>query len=142
MNQSVGPFSQQFDVSRSLSIASLTGLEAILSFQFDHAQALATRSSTQLKTALSESTNVNDPAQLLDLMMQQWAAASNILLHDSIISAVDYHIEIFRLLQLQAAETRDLIAESLRQQVVPIEQFSSRNRLVTKTSAFQQMKAA
>ena len=141
MSQNIEAFSQQFDMSRSLGVVALTGLEAFLSFQFDQAQALATRSSTQMRTALAESTNATDPAQLPDLV-QQWTSGANILMHDSIISSIDYQMEIFRLLQLQAAETRDVIAESMHQQVLPIDQGSSRSRRVTKTSDLQQMKAA
>ena len=141
MSQNVEAFSQQFDISRSLGVVALTGLEAFLSFQFDQAQALASRNGEQLRSALSDSSTMNNPAQLPELM-QQWTTGANLLIHDSLISSIDYQMEIFRLLQLQAAETRDVIAESLHQQVVPVDQNSSRNRRVTKTSAYQQMKAA
>lgn len=141
MSRNIEAFSQQFDISRSLGGVALTGLEAFLSFQFDQAQALATRSSSQLRNILSESTSVSDPAQLPELM-QRWTSGANTMIHDSIISTIDYQMEIFRLLQLQAAETRDVIAESMHQQVVPINQGLDHNRRVTKTSAFQNMKAA
>jgi hypothetical protein len=141
MSQNVEAFSQQFDISRSLGVVALTGLEALLSLQFDQAQALASRNSEQLRSALSESSGMSDPAQLPELM-QRWTTGANILIHDSLISGIDYQMEIFRLLQLQAAETRDVIAESLHQQVVPVDQSSGRNRHATKTLAYQQMKAA
>jgi len=141
MNQNVEAFSQQFDISRSLGAVALTGLEAFLSFQLDQAQALATRSSTQLKSALSESSKVSDPAKLSELM-QRWTSGANILMHDSIISGIDYQMEVFRLLQLQAAETRDVISESMHQQVLPMEQSASDKQHVTKASSYKQMKAA
>ncbi len=141
MSKNIDAFSQQFDMSRSMGAVALTGLQALLAFQFDQAQALATRSGEKWRNALSESSHVSNPAQLPEVM-QQWGANTKSLIHDSLISGINYQMEIFRLLQLQAAETRDVITQSMHNQVLPFVQGSNRNRSVTKPASYRHMKAA
>lgn len=141
MSQNIDAFSQQFDMSRSMGVVALTGLQAFLSFQFDQMQALANRSSEKLRNTLSESSQVSSLAQLPELM-QQWEADANTMIHDALLSGIDYQMEIFRLMQLQAAETRDVITESIHHQVLQFDQGSSRNRSASKPTTYRQMKAA
>lgn len=141
MNQNFESLSQQIDLARSLGIAALTGFDAFIALQFDQAQALSTRSTAQAKITLSESSDVHDMAVMPELM-NHWVANANILMQDTIISSVEHQMEVFRLLQLQAAEVRDVIVESMHQQRIPMDQISNQKQRTNQKSALQQMKVA
>lgn len=109
MNQAVEAFNQQINLSRALGTVALTGLKALISAQFDHAQSLAERNSNRVRNALSKSGEPRELSRLPELM-QEWIGGANILVRDEISSGIDYQLEVLRLVQQQAAETREALA--------------------------------
>lgn len=140
MNQAVEPY---ISLSRNLGAVALAGFDEFFSFQLDHAQALATRSSKQLNAALSVASRTSEPERFPETM-QQWMGGANTLFRDAIVFSIDYQIEMLRLMQKQAAETREAIAESGHGQVAAIGKTSAsgRSQRGGKTSGSEQKLAA
>lgn len=133
MNQAVEAFKQHIDLSRTLGTVAITGFEALVSAHFDHAQSFAERSGNRVRTALSKS---GDPDELAHLpkLVQEWIGNANILVRDAISSSIDYQLEMVRLMQQQAAETREVLAESLSEPFASKDHRSLRSRRAAKTA--------
>lgn len=139
MNPQLESFSRAFGLFQNLGAAALTGVEELMSFQLDQAQALIARGSKQLQTSLSEARNVGESG-LSPEVVQQSTGSVNAILRDALISSMDYELEMFRLVQKQAAEAQQLVSETIYEQLATVE--SSTGKRTTKSSAFAQKLAA
>lgn len=141
MNQPVEPFLHHLGFSRNLGATVLAGFEEFFSFQLDHAQAFTSRSSRQMRTVMSGASGTIEPDRFPEVL-QQWIGGTNALIQDTVASTIGYQFEMLRLLQKQAAEAREAIAESMHKQVAAIDQTSGRGRRGSKTSGSEKKLAA
>lgn len=114
-----------------------------MSFQLDHAQALITRGSKQLRTTLSDARKTGEPA-LSPEALQQSIGSANAILRDALASSMDYELEMFRLLRKQGVEAQQLLSDTICEQLAAVESsvVGTSGKRTGKSSAFAQKLAA
>lgn len=120
MTPQFAPFTSNINLFRNLSSALLTGSAEFLSWQIDSTQAFITRSSQQLKAALSDLGSVQEPEQWPETMQNGLLKALK-LSQDFLLASTEYQMESLRLLQAQSTETQKAIAEALNEQFAMVD---------------------
>lgn len=142
MNEQFDQFSQSIDFFRNLGIVSLSGSQELISWQLDNVQSFIALGSQQLRTVMSDVSVVHDPEQWSEAVPTSLRSAIEIT-RDCVLTASDCQMGGLRLLQKQAAEVRQLLADSLSEQSPKIKLVRPADKKNNKTaSIYSQRRAA
>lgn len=106
-------YTRNIDVLRNLSALSLAGSEELVRCQLNHTQALIARGSQQVKDAFAEVATAQTPVQLSNAMHTGVRNAIDIV-RDCVAATSDYQSETLRMVQRQAVETQEILADTLQ----------------------------
>lgn len=141
MNHKFDSFSQVADSARKLCSASLAGSEELICFQLECAEEFFNRNCRQLRVALDQAGELHAP--------EQWPSAvhngiegANALFRDTFVSAIDYQMRSFRLLQKIAIDTQEMWSDSVSGQVAARQPIGASSPRGGKTIPLRQSAAA
>ncbi|HEX6734241.1 MAG TPA: hypothetical protein VF096_05470 [Azonexus sp.] len=137
----MNPFSQNVDLSKNLFAQALSAYEELVALGLDHTQDFVSRTTLQLKGALSDPIVVEDAAQLPDAVQQNLHVAIN-LFRDTALATADYQLDSLRLLHNQVSEAQKTIAATIQQQFAIVEQPAPGAKRGSKTAALAQKVSA
>jgi len=135
------PFSRTFELFRDLGTSLLSGSEEMASWQFDSLQESMTRNTQQLRTAMSEASAAQEPAQWPETI-QHGMRNTIKMSRDYLIATTDYQMMSLRLLQNLGTEVQQIITEAMNEQLVMIDVAASREKFNGKAATLAQQKIA
>ena len=142
MNEQFEPFSQRIDFFRNLGTVSLSGSQALISWQLDSVQSFIALGSQHMRSVMSDASVVNEPEQWSEAVPSGLRSAIEIT-RDCVLAASDCQMEGLRLLQKQVAEARQLLADSFSAQSPNIKLIRTTDKKNNKaTSIYPQQRAA
>lgn len=137
MNQKIDGFTQSADSLRNICTFTLAGSEELLSLQLEYAEKVINRNNKKMRTALEQINAMQELAQWPDAMHKGFEEA-NAMIHDALVSTIDYQMKSFKLTQKIANDMQKVLSEAISEQVAatqPMDTFGKRRAIYLRQSA-------
>lgn len=141
MNQKIDSFTQVADSARNFCSATLAGSEELICFQLECAEEFFNRNSRQLRVVLDQANELHAPEQWPNAV-NKGIEGANALIRDTFVSAMDFQMKSFRLLQKMAADTQKLLSDAVSDQVAAMQPMNALSQRIGKTIPLRQSAVA
>lgn len=132
MTQKFDSFTQIADSARNFCSATLSGSEELICFQLECAEEFINRNSRQWRAAMNQANELHAPEQWPDAV-HKGIEETNALVRDTFVSAMDYQMKSFRLLQKMAADTQKLLSDTVSEQFAAMQPMNALSQRSGKT---------